>query len=46
MIDKNMISFLGTDCHHIGHIELMKQVVYEKHLHKLMESGMLLNKNL
>ena len=46
MIDKNMISFLGTDCHHIGHIDLMKNVVYEKHLHQLVDSGMLLNKNL
>ncbi|MBA3705632.1 MAG: capsular biosynthesis protein [Bacteroidetes bacterium] len=46
LIDKNMISFLGTDCHHIGHIELMKKVVYEKHLHQLMNSGKLLNKHL
>ncbi len=46
MIDKNMISFLGTDCHHVGHIELMKKVVYEKHLHQLFDSGKLLNKNL
>lgn len=46
MINKNMISFLGSDCHHSGHIELIKQVVYEKHLHQLLESGKLLNKNL
>ena len=46
MIDKNMISFLGTDCHHIGHVNLMKEVVYEKHLQKLVESGTLLNKTL
>lgn len=46
MIDKNMISFLGTDCHHIGHVNLMKEVVYEKHLQKLVESGTLLNKSL
>ena len=46
MIDKNMISFLGTDCHHIGHVNLMKEVVYEKHLLKLIESGTLLNKSL
>ncbi len=42
MIDKNMISFLGTDCHHTGHIDLIKKVIYEKHLHKLLESGKLL----
>ncbi len=46
MIDKNMISFLGTDCHHIGHINLMKDVVYEKYLHQLVDSGKLLNKTL
>ena len=46
MIDKNMISFLGTDCHHMGHIDLMKKVVYETHLQKLMENGKLLNKEL
>lgn len=46
MINKNMISFLGSDCHHLGHIELIKQVVYEKHLHQLFESGKLLNKHL
>lgn len=46
MIDKNMISFVGTDCHHLGHIDLMKNVVYEKHLLKLIESGTLLNKSL
>ena len=46
MIDKNMISFLGTDCHHIGHIDLIKNVVYEKHLQKLMESGTLMNNRL
>jgi protein-tyrosine phosphatase len=46
MIDKNMISLLGTDCHHTGHINLMKEVVYEPHLQKLMESGKLLNTSL
>jgi protein-tyrosine phosphatase len=46
MIDKNMISMLGTDCHHTGHINLMKQVIYEPHLQKLIESGKLLNHTL
>jgi protein-tyrosine phosphatase len=46
MIDQNMISFLGSDCHHEGHIELMKKVVYEKSLHKLIESGKLMNAKL
>jgi len=46
MIEQDMISFLGSDCHHTGHIELMKNVVYEKSLHKLIESGTLLNSKL
>lgn len=46
MIDKNMISFLGTDCHHVGHINLMKDVVYEPYLEKLVESGTLLNQKI
>jgi tyrosine-protein phosphatase YwqE len=46
MINKNMISFLGTDCHHMGHINLMKEVIYDPYLQKLIESGKLLNKTL
>lgn len=46
MIDKNMLSFLGTDCHHTGHIKLMNDAIYEPHLQKLVESGTLLNKTL
>ncbi|MCX6296202.1 MAG: capsular biosynthesis protein [Bacteroidetes bacterium] len=46
MIDKNMISFVGTDCHHMGHINLLKQVVYDPYLEKLIESDLLLNKSL
>lgn len=45
-VNKNMISFLGTDCHHSGHIDLIKKVIYEPYLHKLLESGTLLNKNI
>ena len=44
MIEKNMIDFLGSDCHHSGHVSLIKRdAVYEKALHKLIESGKLLN---
>jgi tyrosine-protein phosphatase YwqE len=46
MIDKNMISFLGTDCHNMNHLEVMKDAVYEPHLKKLVDSGLLLNKTL
>lgn len=46
LIDKGMIDLLGTDCHHIGHLELLKKCRYEKHLHKLIASGKLLNSTL
>jgi len=43
MIDKNMISFLGTDCHHTGHLKLIDDVVFEPYLQKLVYGGKLLN---
>jgi tyrosine-protein phosphatase YwqE len=46
MIDKSMISFVGSDCHHMGHVNLMKEVVFEPHLKQLVESGNLLNNTL
>lgn len=46
MIERKMISFLGTDCHHEGHINLIKQAIYEKSLLQLVESGTLLNQTL
>ncbi len=46
MIDKGWYELLGSDCHHMGHIELMKRVKGEKYLRKLIESGKLLNNTL
>ena len=46
MVEQNLIDFLGSDCHHMRHVELMKQVVYEKMLHQLVDSGKLLNHTL
>lgn len=47
MIEQNMISFLGSDCHHMGHVEIIKnRTVFEKSLQKLIESGRLLNSSL
>lgn len=45
-IEKNMITMLGTDCHHSGHLNLINEVVYDKHLHQLVDSGMLINQTL
>ncbi len=46
LIDKNMVSFLGSDCHHTGHVNLMKEARFEKFMHKLLASGRLLNPSL
>ncbi len=47
MIDLNMISFIGSDCHHMGHIEIIRnRTVFQKSLYKLIESGKLLNNTL
>ncbi len=46
MIDKGWYEFLGSDCHHLGHIDLMKKVRTEKYLEKLINSGKLLNSTL
>ena len=46
LIEKDMISFVGSDCHHVGHLELMKVAVKDKHFQKLLSSTRLLNKTL
>lgn len=46
LIDKNMVDFLGSDCHHIGHQQLMQKAVRTKALHKLLASGNLRNAQL
>jgi protein-tyrosine phosphatase len=46
MIDKGWYEFLGSDCHHPGHIELMKKSQQENALQKLIASGKLLNNTL
>ena len=46
MIKKGIIALLGSDCHHLGHIKSLQNVVYEKSLHTLLESGKLLNNTL
>lgn len=43
MIDAGIISFVGSDCHHNGHTELLRQVRTSSGLRKLIDSGKLLN---
>lgn len=47
LIERNMVDFLGSDCHHFRHIHLIKtQAVFCRSLRKLIESGKLLNNTL
>mgnify|MGYP003638203842 CR=1 FL=1 len=46
LIDENLISFLGTDCHNLGHLNLIEQARTKKYLHQLLESGELKNQSL
>jgi protein-tyrosine phosphatase len=46
LIDNNMISFLGTDCHNMGHLETVRKALTEPYMHKILASGKLLNATL
>ncbi|MDD2564242.1 MAG: hypothetical protein PHU27_08515 [Salinivirgaceae bacterium] len=46
LIDKEMYSFAGSDCHRIQHLDLMPKVLTNKHFNKLLNSGKLLNSTL
>ena len=46
LIDADMVDFIGTDCHHLGHINLLQQMRMSPALKKLVESGRLLNSTL
>lgn len=43
LIDNNFISFVGTDCHNMGHANLFEKCQTTKAWHQLVESGKLLN---
>jgi tyrosine-protein phosphatase YwqE len=46
LIDKDMIDFIGTDLHHIRHIQALKQVPPTKHFSRLVDSKLLKNQTL
>lgn len=46
LIQQNMVSFVGTDCHNIHHAELYKKCQFKKSWHDLYSSGKLLNDTL
>lgn len=46
LIDAGHYELIGSDCHHMGHIEAMKNTLSRQYLHKLLASGNLLNATL
>lgn len=46
LIENDMIDFIGTDIHHVKHLELLNQVPQTKHFARLVDSGLLKNKEL
>jgi protein-tyrosine phosphatase len=46
LVEKDMVDFLGTDIHHVRHLEVLKSVPGTKAFTRLMESGLLKNKHL
>jgi len=46
MIDRDLIDVIGSDCHHLGHLELMESVRTNPHLHKVVTKKGLLNQTL
>ena len=46
LIDSNMIDFIGTDIHHVKHLEVLKRVPSSKHFQRLVQSGLLKNHTL
>lgn len=46
MVDEELFDFIGTDCHNIQQLKLIKDNLDLKYLHKLMDSGKLMNAQL
>lgn len=46
LVDKNLVAFVGTDCHNINHVSLLKECFTNQYWHKLLDSGKLLNSSL
>ncbi|MFT4600622.1 MAG: protein-tyrosine phosphatase [Arenicella sp.] len=46
LIDKDMIDVIGSDCHHMGHLELLESVRTNPYMHKIVNKSNLLNKKL
>lgn len=46
MIEKGMYSFLGSDCHHHGHLDLIQMAQKDPYLHQVIKAGHLKNNTL
>jgi tyrosine-protein phosphatase YwqE len=46
LIDKDLIDVVGSDCHHMGHLELLDGLRTNPHIHKIINKPNLLNKTL
>lgn len=43
LIDRKIVNFVGTDCHHFGHMEYLKQTTQTKYFKKLLDLDLLNN---
>jgi len=46
LIDKDMIDVIGSDCHHVGHLNMLESLRTNPHVHKIVNKPNLLNKAL
>lgn len=46
LVEKDMIDFIGTDIHHVKHLQVLKRVPESKSFARLVESGLLKNQSL
>lgn len=46
LIDKDMIDVVGSDCHHMGHLDLMNSIRTNPYLHKICNHPKILNSKL
>jgi tyrosine-protein phosphatase YwqE len=46
LIDMNLVDVIGSDCHHIGHLDLLESTLTNPYLHQVVNKTDLLNKQL
>lgn len=43
LVDRKVVRLVGTDCHHMGHIDALKKTIQSKYFQKLMQLELLNN---